>query len=129
MDCIFCKIINGEIPKRTIYEDEICEVIMDAFPTTDGHALILVKEHVTSLDEASDEVVMHVAQIVKRISKQIKETLKPDGVTVFENSGLLQEIPHAHVHVMPTYEKQRGIEFLAQGNSETVEELYRKIIK
>lgn len=129
MDCIFCKIINGEIPKRTIYEDEICEVIMDAFPTTDGHALILVKEHVTSLDEASDEVVMHVAKIVKQISKQIKETLKPDGVTVFENSGLLQEIPHAHVHVMPTYENQRGIEFLAQGNSERVEELYRKIIK
>lgn len=128
MECLFCKIINGEIPKRTLYEDEICEAIMDAFPTTEGHVLILVKEHVESLDQASYETVAHVAKVTKFISNAMKLALNPDGVTTVENSGLLQEIPHAHVHLIPTYENQRGLEFISKGNQERIEIEYQKIL-
>lgn len=128
MDCIFCKILNDEIPKRSLYEDEICEVIMDAFPTTEGHVLILVKEHVESLDQASYETVAHVAKVTKFISNAMRAALNPDGITTVENSGLLQEIPHAHIHLIPTYENQRGLEFVSKGNTERIEIEYQKIL-
>ncbi len=128
MDCIFCKIVNGDIPKRTLYEDEVCEVIMDAFPTTEGHALVVLKNHVESLDQADYETVAHVAKVVKFISNAMKLALNPDGLTTVENSGLLQEIPHAHIHLIPTYEKQRGLEFVSKGNQERIEIEYQKIL-
>lgn len=128
MDCIFCKIINGDIPKRLIFEDEYCSVIMDAFPATEGHVLVVLKEHVESLDKASDETVAHVATIVKKISNAMRSSLNPDGITTVENSGLLQEIPHAHIHLIPTYEGQRGLEFTTKGDLEKIEENYQKII-
>ncbi len=128
MECIFCKIINGDIPKRSLYEDEMCEVIMDAFPATEGHVLVVLKEHVESLDQASYETVAHVAKVVKFISNAMRMALDLDGVTTVENSGLLQEIPHAHIHIIPTYEKQRGIEFKTNGNQERIEIEYQKIL-
>ncbi|WOO87613.1 HIT family protein [Mollicutes bacterium LVI A0039] len=128
MDCIFCKILNGDIPKRSIYEDDVCEVIMDAFPATDGHVLIVLKEHVESLDQASDETVAHVAKVSKRISSVIKASLNPDGLTTVENSGLLQEIPHAHIHLIPTYENQRGLEFTTKANGEDIDAKFQAIL-
>lgn len=128
MECIFCKIINNEIPKRSLYEDEVCEVIMDAFPVTEGHVLIVLKEHVESLDQASYETVAHVAKVVKFISNAMKMALNLDGITTVENSGLLQEIPHAHIHLIPTYENQRGLEFITKGNQERIEIEYQKIL-
>ncbi len=128
MDCIFCKILNGEIPKKSLYEDEYCEVIMDAFPATEGHVLVILKKHVTSLDKASDEIVAHVAKVVKKISNKIKDALKPDGLTIVENSGLLQEIPHAHIHLIPTYENQRGLKFYSDGNVDNINNEYQKIL-
>lgn len=128
MDCIFCKILSGEIPKRSLYEDDICEVIMDAFPATEGHVLVVLKRHVTSLSKASDEEVMHVAKVVKLISNLMEEALEPDGITTVENSGLLQEIEHAHIHIIPTYENQRGLKFLSEGNQERIEIMYQKIM-
>ncbi len=128
MECIFCKIINNEIPKRSLYEDEVCEVIMDAFPATEGHVLVVLKEHVESLDQASYETVAHVAKVVKFISNAMKMALNLDGITTVENSGLLQEIPHAHIHLIPTYENQRGLEFITKGNQERIEIEYQKIL-
>lgn len=128
MDCIFCKIIDNQIPKRTLYEDEVCEVIMDAFPTTEGHVLILLKEHVESLDQASYETVAHVSKVTKFISNAMRLALSPDGITTVENSGLLQEVPHAHVHLIPTYKNQRGVEFVTKGNVDRIEIEYQKIL-
>lgn len=128
MECIFCKIISGEIPSRVLYEDAVCSVIMDAYPTTEGHVLIVLKEHVESLDQASYEVVAHVAKVTKFVSNAIKLGLKPDGLTTVENSGLLQEIPHAHIHLIPTYENQRGIEFITKGSQERIEIEFQKIV-
>lgn len=128
MECVFCKIINNEISKRSLYDDEVCEVIMDAFPATEGHVLIVIKEHVESLDQASYETVAHVAKVVKFISNAMKIALNLDGITTIENSGLLQEIPHAHIHLIPTYENQRGLEFITKGNQERIEIEYQKIL-
>lgn len=128
MDCIFCKIINDEIPSRIVYEDDICLGIMDAFPTNEGHVLLLTKEHVPSLDQCDDEVVAHLAKVTKLISNVIKEAINPDGVTILENSGLLQEINHTHIHLIPTYENQRGISFEITGNTERIDVEYQKIL-
>lgn len=128
MDCIFCKIIDDQIPKRSLYEDEVCEVIMDAFPTTEGHVLIILKDHVESLDQASYQTVAHISKVTKFISNAMRLALNPDGITTVENSGLLQEVPHAHVHLIPTYKNQRGLEFVTKGNVDRIEIEYQKIL-
>lgn len=128
MDCIFCKILKKEIPSRIVYEDDICMGIMDAFPTNEGHVLIITKEHIVSFDQASDEVVAHLAKVTKMLSQVIKQAIKPDGVTILENSGLLQEINHCHIHLIPTYENQRGISFDITGNVDRIEIEYQKLL-
>lgn len=128
MECIFCNVLKEETNKYSLYEDDVCEVIMDAFPTTEGHVLIVLKEHVESLDQASYETVAHVAKVAKFISNAMKLALNPDGVTTVENSGLLQEIPHAHIHLIPTYEKQRGLEFISKADRSRIEVEYQKIL-
>lgn len=128
MDCIFCKLVSGEIPKRSLYEDDVCEVVMDAFPATEGHVLIILKDHVECLEEASYEIVSHVAKVSKFISTAMRLALKPDGITTVENSGLLQEVPHAHIHIIPTYKRQQGLEFRSEGDSSRIEIEYQKIL-
>ncbi len=128
MDCIFCKLINGEIEKKVLYEDEVCLVVMDAFPATEGHVLIIVKSHVGSLYECDYQTVAHVSKVIKFMVNAIDLALKPDGITTVENKGLLQEIPHAHVHLIPTYANQRGVEFKQEGNRERIEIEYHKIL-
>lgn len=106
MECLFCKINNNEIPSHTIYEDDIVRVFLDIYPISKGHALVIPKDHYSSLLEAPIEVINHVMAVAKKLSPQIQASLDADGITILENSGLLQEIHHAHLHIIPTYEGQ-----------------------
>ena len=67
-DCIFCRIANGEIPSRTVYEDYAVRVILDLSPSTRGHALILPKDHFDDLYEISDEYLIHIAAVSKKVA-------------------------------------------------------------
>lgn len=104
-DCIFCKIANGEIPSKTIYEDEEFRVILDLGPATKGHALILPKDHFANLYELPDETAANVMKIAKKMAAQMTEKLGCDGFNLVQNNGETagQTVFHFHLHLIPRY--------------------------
>ena len=103
-DCIFCKIIKGELPSKTVYEDELIKVIMNINPATDGHLLVLPKEHYTNIMDINDEVLMHSIKVIREnLFSKLKESLGCEGLTIAENNELGQEIKHFHLHLIPRY--------------------------
>ena len=88
-DCIFCKIANGDIPSKTLYEDEDFRVILDLGPATKGHALILPKEHADNLYELPDETASKVFVLAKKLAMKMKEKLNCDGLNIVQNLSLI----------------------------------------
>ncbi len=104
-DCIFCKIANGEIPSKTLYEDEAFRVILDLGPATKGHALILPKDHYANLFELPEEKAGEVMKLAKRMVMKMKEKLGCEGFNLVQNNGDLagQTVFHFHIHLIPRY--------------------------
>ena len=104
-DCIFCKIANGEIPSKTLYEDGDFRVILDLGPATKGHALILPKAHAANLYELPDELAQKILPLAKKMAVQLKETLQCDGLNLVQNNGEVagQTVHHFHMHLIPRY--------------------------
>ena len=101
-DCIFCKIANGEIPAKTLYEDERFRVILDLGPATKGHALILPKNHAANLYELPDEDAMAVLPLAKKMGLLMKNRLQCDGLNLVQNNGETagQTVLHFHLHLI-----------------------------
>lgn len=106
-DCIFCKIANGEIPSKTLYEDDQFRVILDLGPATKGHALILPKEHAANLYELPDETAAAVIKLAKKMALIMKEKLCCDGLNLVQNNGEAagQTVSHFHLHLIPRYKE------------------------
>ena len=102
-DCLFCKIIKGEIPSMTIYEDDIVKVFLDINPTTNGDTLIVPKKHIENMLDLDDKTLSHIHKISKNIYSVLKEKLNIDGLTLVQNNFYGQEIKHYHVHLIPRY--------------------------
>lgn len=105
-NCIFCKIANGEIPSKTLYEDEEFRVILDLAPVTKGHALILPKSHFKNLYELPDETAQKVMKLAKKMATTMTEKLECDGFNLLQNNNEIagQTIFHFHMHLIPRYE-------------------------
>ena len=105
-NCIFCKIANGEIPSRTLYEDGDFRVILDLGPATRGHALILPKEHAANLFELPEETAGKAMILAKKMAARMSEKLNCDGFNVIQNNGEVagQTVFHFHMHLIPRYE-------------------------
>jgi len=106
-DCIFCKIANGEIPSRTIYEDEQFRVILDLSPAAKGHALILPKDHADNLFELPEDVACEAMRVAKKVSATLKAKLHADGLNLVQNNGEVagQTVMHFHLHMIPRYKE------------------------
>lgn len=104
-DCIFCKIANGEIPSRTLYEDERFRVILDLNPATKGHALIMPKDHAADLYELPEETAAAAMVLAKKMAAAMKERLGCDGLNLVQNNGRAagQTVDHFHLHLIPRY--------------------------
>ena len=126
MDCIFCKIIKGEINSYTIYEDDIVKVILDVNPVTNGHALVQPKKHYENLLDIDEKTLSHIHRVARDLYKVYKEKLDCDGFTLTQNNGYGQEIKHYHLHLIPRY-KNDNIEFSHQKNQINIEDIYIKI--
>jgi len=103
MECLFCKIIEGSIPSKTIYEDELVKVFLDINPNTNGHSLIIPKKHIVTVNELDNELISHILEVEKKMYKLLKEKLNIEGLTIIQNNELGQEIKHYHVHLIPRY--------------------------
>lgn len=104
-NCIFCKIANGEIPSKTIYEDDSYRVILDLGPATKGHALILPKDHYADIFELPEENAGEVIRIAKKMATKMRDSLKCDGFNIVQNNGETagQTVFHFHMHLIPRY--------------------------
>ena len=110
-NCIFCKIIAGEIPSHTLYENEQFKVILDVGPATKGHALILPKEHYANLYELPEEVAMNVMKLAKKMVQLMTDKLGCDGFNLVQNNGEVagQTVFHFHMHLIPRYKNDGEI--------------------
>ncbi len=106
-NCIFCKIAAGEIPSKTLYEDDDFRVILDLGPATRGHALILPKSHYANLYELPDEVAGKAFILAKKMAARMTEKLHCDGFNLVQNNGEVagQTVFHFHIHLIPRYEQ------------------------
>jgi len=104
-NCIFCKIANGEIPSRTVYEDEDFRAILDLGPATKGHTLILPKKHAANLYELPEETAQKVLPVAQKIAKLLNEKLGCDGLNLVQNNGEIagQSVMHFHMHLIPRF--------------------------
>ena len=104
-DCIFCKIIKGELPSKTVYEDNIIKVIMNINPITYGHLLILPNKHYENILDIQEEIIAHSIKVLReKLYPLLKEKLNCEGFTICENNFLGQDIKHFHIHVIPRYQ-------------------------
>lgn len=130
-DCIFCKIANGDIPSKTLYEDEDFRVILDLGPATRGHALILPKEHADNLYELPDETASKVFVLAKKLAIKMKEKLNCDGLNIVQNNGEAagQTVRHFHMHLIPRYvnDGQKILWTPGESTPEELEEVRRTI--
>lgn len=106
-NCIFCKIVNKEIPATVLYEDDDVLVFMDIGPIIKGHALVISKKHYDSVTETPDEILTKLHLTAKRIAQAQMNGLAADGVNIMQNNGKAagQEVPHIHVHVIPRFDE------------------------
>ena len=104
-DCIFCKIVAGEIPSQIVAEDELTISFMDIAPATRGHALVIPRRHVRDLLEIDDVDLAAVTLAAKRLAGRARERLGADGVNLINSCGpaAWQTVFHFHVHVIPRY--------------------------
>lgn len=132
-NCIFCKIANGEIPSKTLYEDDEFRVILDLGPVAKGHALILPKSHYANLYELPDETAAHTILLAKKMVKRMTDKLHCDGFNLMQNNGEIagQTVFHFHMHLIPRY-KDDGQELgwkPGEPSQEELEEIKNQIVE
>lgn len=103
--CVFCSIINHEIPSKVVYEDDLVLAILDISQVTKGHTLVMPKKHVDNLLECDDETAAHLIQVVKHLAKRIQEKTGASGINILNNNGETagQTVNHLHFHIIPRY--------------------------
>lgn len=132
-DCIFCKIANGEIPSKTLYEDDTFRVILDLGPMAKGHALLIPKEHAANLYELPDETASKALVLAKKMAVRMTEKLQCDGFNLVQNNGEIagQTVHHFHLHLIPRYVSDGQNINWVPGNpsQEELEEVRKQIVE
>ena len=119
-NCLFCKIIKGEIPSYKVYENEHTLAFLDINPESYGHTLIIPKNHFKNYQDIDLETIKNVNETGKIVFDKIKTNLKPDGIRIVQNNGIIQDVPHYHLHIIPVYKKDKD-------NKNNFEEVIKEI--
>lgn len=105
-DCIFCKIIKGEIPSYGILENDKLYVFLDINPNSNGHMLVVPKEHVENVLDVKSDFITEALEIIReKLYPLLKAQLNIDGLTITQNNFLGQDVKHYHIHLIPKYSK------------------------
>ena len=132
-DCIFCKIIKGELPCFKVYEDDKCLAFEDINPIAKGHTLIIPKVHAENLWEIPDDYLTGIHLASKKIIHAIKGTLNPDGVAAIQlnGRGVNQVVMHYHLHLIPREKGGPALSMtewkLGEGDMEMIRQTGEKI--
>tara|TARA_Y100000310_G_scaffold345746_1_gene469166 strand:+ start:10481 stop:10888 length:408 start_codon:yes stop_codon:yes gene_type:complete len=121
-DCIFCKLVKGEIPSSKVFEDDKTIAFLDIAPVNKGHVLVIPKEHFETILDTPEDTLKEVIATTKKVTAAVKKGVNADGITVgqsnFEAAG--QVVPHLHFHIMPRF-KDDGLKLWPQGTYEDKE--------
>jgi len=134
MDCIFCKIINGEIPAVKVLDEELVVAFMDINPSSKGHMLVVPKNHAENIFEISENDLATLIKAVKRCAKAVKEALNAEGITILQLNGKASDqiVPHLHIHIIPRW-KNDGLSIsnweMKKGDMEEINDIARKVKK
>lgn len=111
-DCLFCKIIDGEVPSAKVYEDEHVYAFMDISQVTTGHTLVIPKVHTKDLYDTPSDIAGHLFAAVPAIAKAIKAAFNPVGLNLLNNNEVAagQTVFHTHLHLIPRYAHEAGEE-------------------
>ena len=116
MDCIFCKIVTGEIPSYKVYEDDNVLAFLDITQGTKGHTLIIPKKHIKNVYDLDEQTIFNVFKVVPMISKALKKAFSPIGLNIINNNDKPhQSVFHFHIHLIPRYEND-GMELSTINN-------------
>lgn len=118
MDCVFCKIINGDFSSYKIYEDDKILAFLDINPYCTGHTLIIPKDHTLDFTTIDRDMMIYIIDKAKDIAKLVVDRLHADGFTLIQNNGNVQEVKHFHLHIIPKYNNEEKLD---------IEEVYKKI--
>lgn len=102
-DCVFCKMVAGQIPVTKIYEDEVVLVFLDIGPVSDGHTLLIPKQHFEKLHDCPPQLLAQIASVLGEISRAVADAMNSDGYNVLCNNGRAagQLVEHLHFHIIP----------------------------
>ena len=105
--CVFCKIVNGQIPSTKVHEDGLTLAFMDIGEVNPGHVLVAVKPHVENIFGLDDKLAAAVFQTAARVARAVKKAYSPEGVTLYQANGSAagQTVDHFHLHLVPRYAK------------------------
>ena len=130
MGCVFCKIVNGDIPSFKVYEDEYTVVFMDIANDVDGHMLAIPKKHVKCILDCDTETLHHLMEAVKKVANHCVDNCGYHGVNLLnasdESAG--QSVPHFHIHIIPR-KSGDGVDAWPKfdGANHEMEELFQKL--
>lgn len=110
MNCIFCKIVNGDIPSYKLYEDNDILAFLDINPVSAGHTLIIPKKHILDIMDIDDILLTKIVNKAKDIANLVNQKLNTSGFTLVQNNGSAQEVKHFHLHIIPRYESEKEID-------------------
>ncbi len=131
MDCVFCKIRDGQIPSVKVYDDERTFAIMDINPLNEGHLLVIPKAHAATIYEIAQGDLARSAVVAKRIAMAVQKALQPDGLNLLQANGAaaFQSVPHFHLHVIPRWVRDgKGFDWkLIKGDTEEIRAAGEKI--
>lgn len=131
-NCIFCKIINKEIPGKIIFEDDICIAFLDLSQATYGHTLVVPKKHFANILEVDNDTLSHLFVVVKDLSNKIISKCNAKGLNVLTNTNEVagQTVNHFHIHSLPRYDSQElDIHFNNHSDKIDLDEVFKKITK
>jgi histidine triad (HIT) family protein len=117
MDCIFCRIIAGEIPSHKVYEDDATLAFLDINPASRGHALVIPKAHAADLFSLSPDALAATARTTQTVAQLLQRGVRPEGINILQNNGPAagQVVFHYHVHVIPRWSGDRALSMWKPG--------------
>jgi len=133
-DCIFCKIIAGQIPAKKLYEDEHAVALLDAFPLVEGHTLVIPKVHYVLLQDMPQAHMQAWFSAVQVVCGKLQTAMKADALTIGLNNGKAagQAVPHVHMHLLPRYANDGGgtlHSIVRQAKQRPLDEVFQQLKK
>ncbi len=130
-NCIFCKIVNRQAPASVVYEDSQILAFMDIRPVSEGHTLVIPKQHYVDIFDTPQDLLAAVHKVTKPLATAIKTVTHADGISVVQQNGKAagQDIFHLHVHIIPRFEDRKLPHFgdLSVASRENLDEMAKKI--